>query len=59
MQAYSEPCQISTMEYVAKIVNNCSSSRKLFLQYQLFTFSAFSNESLFFDPEVFILYKKV
>ena len=57
----SEPCQASTMESLAKIINSCSCFRKskLFLQYQLFTFSTFFNKSLFFTPEVFILYKKV
>ena len=58
-EAYSEPCQTSTMEYVAKIVNSCSGFRKLFCQYQLFTFLVFFSKSLFFTPEVFILYKKI
>ena len=46
------------MEHVAKIVNNFSFS-KLFSQYQLFTFSTYINENLFFTAEVFIPYKKV
>ena len=47
------------MEHSAKIVNSYSSfwKLKLFLQYQLFTFSTFL-KSLFFTPEVFTLYKK-
>ena len=55
------------MDNFAKIVNTCSCFHKLFLQYQLFTFSTFfnkslfllQNESLFFTPEVLILHKKV
>ena len=39
----SEPCQTSTMEDCAKVVNSysCFWKLKLFLQYQLFTVSTF------------------
>ena len=48
------------MERFAKVVNSFSSfsKLKLFSQYQLFTFTTFLNKSLFFTPEVTILYKK-
>ena len=56
---YSEPCQTSTMKYIAKIVNSCSCFRKSFSQNQLFTFSTYLNKNSCFTPEVFIPYKKV
>ena len=56
---YSEPCRTSMMEYIAKIVNSCSCFRKLFSQYQLFTFSTYFNKNSCFTPVVFIPHKKV
>ena len=58
-EAYSELCQTSTMECVAKTVNSCSSFRKLFSQYSFFIFSNYINKNLFFTPKVFIPYKNI
>ena len=38
--------------------NCCFGKLKLFLRYQLFTFSTLLSKSVFFTPEVFIQYKK-
>ena len=48
-EAYSEPCQISTMMCFAKVVNDYNYFRKLFSQYKLAAFST----------EVVIIYKKL
>ena len=59
-EIYSDLCQTSTMERFAKVVSDyiCFHKLKLFLQYQLFTFSSFFNESLFFTPEVYLKAKR-
>ena len=59
-EAYSEPYKTSKMEPFAKTVNSysCFCKLKSFSQNHLFTFPSFFNTSLFFTPEVFILYKK-
>ena len=60
LKTYSEPCQISRMERFARIVNGLNDLDKLFLLYQLFTFSNlwkkyrdFFNTGLIFTTEVF------
>ena len=54
-------CQISSMEYIAKIVKGCNYFRDIsfsrFLLYEI-NIMKFSNTGLIFPPELFILCKK-
>ena len=56
---YSEPCQTSTIERFANIVNNYNDFRNIsFLLSLLCEKKCFFNTCLIFTPEVFILCKK-